>query len=163
MGAAQHTIAEISFRIAYARWNWRMGREKRKRAKNKHRVKTDEMKWTKDNDNDMHTLAHMRAWARPLVHSFIHSRLRMLSLSLTCFVPKVFGYVCSFQSIFTCWLNWFCAFILFMLFSLFASRIFARFVTAFIVSTSHTHTRWYGIDVVVCPVFNRKKFWVFWS
>lgn len=70
MGAAQHTIAEISFRIAYARWNWRMGREKRKRAKNKHRVKTDEMKWTKDNDNDMHTLAHMRAWARPLVHSF---------------------------------------------------------------------------------------------
>lgn len=111
------------------------------------------------------TCTHSLTCEHERVHSFIHSRLRMLSLSLslTCFFSKVFGYVCSFQSIFTCWLNWFCAFILFMLFSLFASRIFARFVTAFIVSTSHTHTRWYGIDVVVCPVFNREKFWVFWS
>lgn len=142
MGAAHHTSGNI---ISYCfRLGLRMGREKRKRAKNKQRnIKnnlqnnnSNTLKQTKWNGQKIMitTCTHSLTCEHERVHSFIHS----CSLAWEycgpfgcccrwlCFFPKVFGYVCSFQSIFTCWLNWFCAFILFMLFSPhFASLVFS--------------------------------------
>lgn len=99
----------------------------------------------------------MRSWARPLVHSFL---LENNVARLSCFVRKVCGYVCSFISEHIHLLIKFILCIYFVyVFFFSSSHTHTHSVTAFIVSISHTHSHtWYKIDVVVCPVFNRKSF-----
>lgn len=99
-------------------------------------------------------------------HSFLLENI-MVRVCVFCPIRMVFDCVChSFLSVFTCWLNSFCAFILWVCrlfssgvaFSICFSFVSSRLLDAHtrIKQQSCTHT-WYKIDAVICPVSKRKS------